>query len=632
VAVLVGVLQGVVIAVGWYAMYHSTHEQVASGGEEIIVQNNEQMARSIIEGVGGINAELTYGDETWNRLQNIVENVELSNGGFACIVDRRGNIVCHPEMRENPGLREINLSAHELVDSAGGSTPLMQVGEGGPGGVVSGSMDFQFDGKHYVATQALGNQGVRLIVHQPVSGLTAASRHLTSGLILQAILLGIAVVGLTMLIVFFIIRVHNASMLRWNAELDKKVQRRTTEMRDALAKAEQAAAVKAEFLANMSHEIRTPMNVVLGMVDVLGQTTLNGKQSELVRTIHESGASLLGLLGDVLEYSSGGVASATARKESFCLRELLHECRGLVLPEAEGKALPIELLVGAELPVQLVGDPGRLRQVLLNVLSNAVKFTELGSVRMQVELAPGQGSVEFAEGDQLRLHFEVADTGVGIPDGDREKIFEQFSQVDTSSTRRFSGVGLGLTVARAHAEVMGGELCLVSSELNHGSVFAVELAFAVDTEPTADVALGEAGESQSEGQQGAEAARVLVVEDNKLNQRVAACFLERMGCHVTLANNGKEGLIAASGQDFDVVLMDCQMPVMDGLEATQEIRLLGDSHREVPIVALTAHALAEDEKRARDAGMDDYLTKPVNFEVLQRAVVRWRNGRLLHVG
>ncbi len=650
VAILVGVLQGLVIAVGWYAMYQTTHEQVAEGVEDIIVQNNEQMARSIIEAIGGLEQEVEFGSQTWERLQDIVERVELTNGGFACIVDAAGHIICHPEMRKNPGLRDIDLSSHALVDGSGGQVALQQVSRNG---IVSGSMDFLFDGKHYVATQALGEDGTRLIVHQPVSGLTAASRHLTSGLILQAVVLGVLVVGMTILIVFFILRLHDGEVLRWNAELDEKVRRRTSELRAALDSARRAAAVKDEFLANMSHELRTPMNGVLGTIEMLADTELDAEQEDMVRTIRESGAGLLELLSDVIEYSSAASASPqAARRERFGLDDLLYGCRRHVLAGAEAKVLPVGVHVGEGVPDALLGDPERLGRILRNLLENAVNFTELGRIDVRVTRVDGSGTAE--PGDELALRFEVEDTGIGIAPEQHDHVFDHFTQVDGSTTRRVGGMGLGLAVARAHAAIMGGELQLVSSEPGVGSVFAltvdvlvpvqdpaVEAAPAVaastssTTSASGDTTVVERAAPETSSSDGAPVraeedvggTRVLVVEDNKVNQRVAARILERLGCEVVVADNGRLGVEALGEREFDVVFMDCQMPVMGGLDATEAIRTLPEPACDVPIVALTAHALPEEMERAYAAGMDDYMTKPVDLPRLRGAVQRWRHGR-----
>jgi hypothetical protein len=486
-------------------------------------------------------------------------------------------------------------------------------------------------------------------------------------LVAQAVTMGVIVVGLTVLTGFLITRAHGAALLRWNEELDGKVAERTLQLQDALVEARAAACAKADFLANMSHELRTPMNGVLGVLELLADTELDAEQHKLLASARCSGSSLQGVLGDVLEYASGRDDEAP-RREPTDVRALLCECRDLVLPEATRKALPLTYMVDVDVPALVEGDEGRLRQVLVNLVGNAVKFTEHGRVDISVsQVAPAEGETlarEVSAGG-FALRFEVSDTGVGIPPSRREAVFEECRQEDRSPTRAFGGLGLGLSIARVHARAMGGRLSLVHSAPGEGSTFELLVPFgrceapedgesAPDAEADGGIASGGGGvvaraaqpsasaglstqapETPSPGEESAPAPRtsrpsrgegppvVLVVEDNFLNQKVAVAFLERMGCLVRVAWDGSEAVDAVQVRPYDLVLMDCQMPVMDGLEATRRIRQLPGPVADVPIVALTAHALPGDKEQGLAAGMDDYLVKPIAYEDLQAAVDQW---------
>jgi signal transduction histidine kinase/CheY-like chemotaxis protein len=502
-------------------------------------------------------------------------------------------------------------------------------------------------------------------------------------LAVQVVTMVAIVVGLTVLAGFLITRAHGAALLRWNEELDGKVAERTLQLQDALGEARAAAQAKADFLANMSHEIRTPMNGLLGLLELLADTELDAEQHKLLANVRRSGSSLQGVLGDVLEYASGREDDAP-RREPTDVRALLSECRDLVLPEATRKALPLTYMVDVDVPALVEGDEGRLRQVLVNLVGNAVKFTDHGRVDIAVgKVAPAEGETlarDVGEGG-LALRFEVSDTGVGIDPARHEDVFEECSQEDGGSTRAFGGLGLGLSIARVHARAMGGRLSLVHSAPGEGSTFELLVPVgrcdapedgdaAPETEGGDEPAIVEghagawgAGSSASTGptaSSGLEASApgassqapgsssadeeltatprapraqrpprgegppvVLVVEDNFLNQKVAVAFLERMGCLVRVAWDGSEAVEAVQVRPYDLVLMDCQMPVMDGLEATRRIRQLPGPVADVPIVALTAHALPGDKEQGLAAGMDDYLVKPIGYEDLQAAVDHW---------
>lgn len=389
-----------------------------------------------------------------------------------------------------------------------------------------------------------------------------------------------------------------------SSELERqRVLDRLEESGRALVVANQA---KSRFLANISHEIRTPLNGVIGCASLLDGSELDGNQRELVDTIGRCGHVVLTLIEDVLDLSRIEAGELRLLRGPFCLGELLADMAALFRFQADQQGIVLATEVaGGDLT--MLGDRPRLRQVLLNLIGNALKFTERGQVTVRGRAEPRDG--------RIAVVLEVEDSGCGVPEAMRTRIFETFVQVDDSYTRKHGGAGLGLAISREILAAMGGTIRCLPARSGQGSLFVIQLA--LDAAPTGATA----SPAVVAGIGGAALpARILLVEDNPINRRVATRMLERMGCDVTVANDGVEAIARFSPAAFDLVFMDCQMPVMDGLAAAREIRRAG--HR-TPIVALTAHAMVGDQERCREVGMDDYLTKPVTMANLQAMVTRW---------
>ena len=382
------------------------------------------------------------------------------------------------------------------------------------------------------------------------------------------------------------------------------------ELKQAKAVAESASRTKSDFLASMSHEIRTPMNAIMGIADLLAKTALSQEQEKYVQVFRRAGDNLLNLINDILDLSKVEASQLELERTGFALKEQLEIVAEMVAARAHGKGLILECEVAPDVPSELVGDPTRLRQVLLNLLGNAVKFTETGKVSLCVKREPGTALRNL-------LRFTVTDTGIGIPAEKLERVFERFTQADTSTTRRFGGSGLGLTISKRLVELMGGTIW-VKSEVGKGSLFAFTLPFEI----WAGAALRDSVLSRPDPELPLPPLRILLAEDSPDNCLVTLAYLAETPYRIEIAETGAIACEMFACRHYDLVLMDRQMPVMDGLTATRKIRAFERSNDRppTPIIALTASALKGDREMCLAAGCTAFLTKPIKQEVLLRAI------------
>jgi signal transduction histidine kinase/ActR/RegA family two-component response regulator len=387
---------------------------------------------------------------------------------------------------------------------------------------------------------------------------------------------------------------------------------KAAEEHNALLLAEGVNIAQREFLAHMSHELRTPMNGVLGLTYLARNARSEKQRLEYLDKIHASAALLLSIINDILDFSKIEAGKMEIDKHPFHFKSIIEIIEDVVKPKAAEKNLDLVILADASMPLAAVGDDLRLTQILLNLIGNAVKFTKQGSVTLTMK------TEEMLSGT-LRLYCQVKDTGIGMNEKQQEGIFKQFTQADSSTARKFGGTGLGLTISRALVEMMGGTIA-VKSELGKGS----EFSFFIDLESCRE-------EENEDGAAGApiverryDGFKVLVVEDNEINQEIAQAVLAEMGLEVDLAENGEEGVAAFLQKDYDLIFMDIRMPVMDGLEATRAIRRLEEEKNpfgaRVPIIAMTANAMKEDQEESKAAGMDGHISKPVVIEEIKASL------------
>lgn len=396
------------------------------------------------------------------------------------------------------------------------------------------------------------------------------------------------------------------------SELNKAKLKAEDESREALA----ASLAKSQFLAHMSHEIRTPMNGILGMADVLLTSGLNKEQSEYVEIIRGSGSSLLTIINDILDFSKIEAGKMELDNVRFNLHNLISEIRSIYRLDAEKNNLSFDVNLESNIPSEIFGDPVRLRQILLNLINNAIKFTGPGGgITLSVTCLSNPAAIKNG---LLNLQFSVIDTGIGISPEIQNTLFLPFTQADASTTRKYGGTGLGLQISKCLCELMGGSIG-IRSEVGKGAAFVFDIKV-----NTVDVEDGTSVDEEAFPQPHKEAKDIdiLVVEDNIVNQKVASALLGKLGYHCTVVDNGEEAVEAVQQSKFDLVLMDCLMPVLDGYNATRQIREM-EEFSQLPIIAMSASALPVERRQCTESGMNDFISKPVNMNSLKKTLQKW---------
>lgn len=417
--------------------------------------------------------------------------------------------------------------------------------------------------------------------------------------------------------------VLNMKVREQNEVLETKIEERTRQLAIEKTRAEAASIAKSNFLATMSHEIRTPMNGVLGMAQVLAATSLTEEQQLYVKTILDSGNTLLTVINDILDFSKIEAGKMLLESKAFNLKTITNNVIRLFNSKALEKNIQLILNIETNCPIELQGDSLRITQVLQNLISNAIKFTEKGIIEIKI-------SGSQISGDTVSLMVNVIDSGIGIDKSSQDKLFSDFTQVDSSTTRKFGGTGLGLAICKQIITLMGGEIG-VRSQTGQGATFWFTLNLPINKDVKDNTNL-EKNETENLAQLVPLTGKILLVEDNAVNQIVAKVILEKFGLIPEIVADGQQAVQRVEQQSYDLVLMDCQMPVLDGFEATREIRKLEQNRvsQHLPIVALTANAHDKDKERCIAVGMDDYLAKPIVKEDLYNVLKKYLEPEVIN--
>jgi signal transduction histidine kinase/CheY-like chemotaxis protein len=594
---------------------------------------------------------LGVGIVTTDYLVSLQQSIAFGDHGHAVITDAKGQVIAHP-------LRDWVAASRDI--SGVPVVAAMKRGETGVGQFYSPA----FSGNMIAGYAVVPETGWGVMVPQPIAELRRRASQVASLALVVASATFAVAAFMSWLIAFYLARpvrkiaqtaeavlaggeavpVPNfaASVpieirqlgLAFSTMLDD-LRRRNNDTRLALRQAESSSLAKTQFLANMSHEIRTPLNGVVGMIELLRLSDPSAAQQRYIDGATQSSQALLRLIDDILDLSKIESGKLELEHEPFHLPSLVHDARATFADQARAKGLTLAVALEPDLNVILLGDAHRLLQIITNLLGNAVKFTGDGGVIIRATIAEDRGTA-------LCIRFAVSDTGIGVPAAKRDTIFDVFSQADSSTTRRYGGTGLGLSIARQLCHLMGGEIG-VESTVGKGSTFwftAVldkqaevarlppgltrpEAPPRIDDSPRA-VSAAHSEFREALSRTGLTSIRILLVEDNPANLRVTQALLEAIGCTVITALNGLEAVSACRESSFDLILMDCQMPEMDGYDAARAIRQLEKFQgRTTPIVALTAHALDGSRELSLAAGMNDHLTKPLTLNVLTDKVVEW---------
>jgi signal transduction histidine kinase/CheY-like chemotaxis protein len=426
---------------------------------------------------------------------------------------------------------------------------------------------------------------------------------------------------LSFLVHAFYSKMHYKSWLQFLAE-KKRADRFAAELvkanqklKVALNEAEEATRMKGDFIATVSHEIRTPMNGILGMSSLIQETNLDEEQQEFVSMIQSSADTLLTIINDILDFSKLEAGKLGIERVSFNLFKYLNEAGVIFGEAAAAKSLTFELVLPVEFEANVFGDPVRVRQILTNLIGNAIKFTLDGFVRLSVKII-------LINDDSIMARFKIEDSGIGIESTSLDSIFDRFTQADASTTRKFGGTGLGLAITKELVELMDGKI-EIESYPGTGTVFYVNIPFKLDHEKKALDNSAESDEKMRSIKQLMAGKKILLAEDNVINQKVASLMLKKTHCTIEVARDGEEAVDMVANDDYDLVFMDIQMPVLSGVEATAKIRSTQKGSKYLPIIAMTANAMKGDREKYIDAGMDDYISKPFKQENLFNVLSKW---------